>query len=113
MLDQILKFIGSFVAFGGITWFISYNLGTIINDGIYHFYFDKRKFTPEELETQKEYERANKWKFRFFRSSHISLCYLFSRNGKRIIKMTIRKAPFFAYLPKTCSKCGRVFIFEP
>ena len=66
MLDQILKFIGSFVAFGGITWFISYNLGTIINDGIYHFYFDKKKFTPEEFETQKEYERANKWKFRFF-----------------------------------------------
>lgn len=27
--------------------------------------------------------------------------------------MTIRKAPFFAYLPKTCSQCGRVFIFEP
>lgn len=66
MPDQILEFIGSFVAFGGITWFISYNLGTIINDGIYHFYFDKRKFTPEEFETQKEYERANKWKFRFF-----------------------------------------------
>lgn len=29
------------------------------------------------------------------------------------MNMTIRKAPFFAYFPKTYPSCGRVFIFKP
>lgn len=92
MLDQILKFIGSIIAFGGITWLITYNLGTAI-----------ASINEEEC------DEANEWKVRY----HILLHHSLNYNSKRRIKMTIRKVPFFAYLPKICSHCGRVFIFEP
>lgn len=65
MLSIAFEIIGSFVVIGCISCFITCFIGTCINN-IYYFYFNKRKFTPEEFKTQKEYERANKWKFRFF-----------------------------------------------